>query len=392
MASVCNRPNGHRNISFRGLTSKRHTVRLGKVTRKQAEDVKRRIEALLAATAMHQPPDLDTARWVGGISPRLHAQLARCGLVAGHRMGTVRELVGDFLDNLRGADSTQRHLAEVCDSIVTHFGEGAPIASITEADAEGFRSWLTTHGRRPDRDGNRGPLAAATVSRRTRRAKQVFEYAVKARCLLANPFDRIADWNEENPENDFYVSRELIESVLAEIPDPAFRAIVVLTRYGGLRCPSEVLPLEWADVNWEKQTFLVHAPKTARHKGKAVRTVPLFPEVEEALSALWQAAPEGERLVFPRHQMTNAGLTSKLESACRAAGVPLWPRPQDNMRATRITELLDEFPIKAVEKWVGTSAETILKHYAQVAKEHEVRAANVKMRKSARHPEAKAEK
>ena len=38
-----------------------------------------------------------------------------------------------------------------------------------------------------------------------------------------------------------------------------------LARYGGLRCPSEVVALTWADVDWERGRFLVKAPKTAHH-------------------------------------------------------------------------------------------------------------------------------
>ena len=64
-------------------------------------------------------------------------------------------------------------------------------------------------------------------------------------------------------------------------PNTDWRTIVALCRYGGLRCPSEVLTLKWADVDWEHGRFRVHSPKTEHHPGKEVREVPLFPELRE---------------------------------------------------------------------------------------------------------------
>ena len=77
MASIVNRPNGYKWIQFKGPTKKRHTIHLGQVSRQHAEEFRNRIQSLLAAKIMKSSIDADTARWVAGISPQMHAKVAR---------------------------------------------------------------------------------------------------------------------------------------------------------------------------------------------------------------------------------------------------------------------------------------------------------------------------
>ncbi len=52
MASIATDPNGNRRILFKAKDRKRRTVRLGKVSRKAAEAVARKIESLNSACIM----------------------------------------------------------------------------------------------------------------------------------------------------------------------------------------------------------------------------------------------------------------------------------------------------------------------------------------------------
>jgi integrase len=379
MASVVNRPNGHKWIAFKGPNGKRQTLRLGKATPRQAKDFRDRVERLLFAKLARQTVDQDTARWLGELALAFHSKLIACGLVDGHRIDTVGGLLKDFESSLSVGKSTLQNITVVLNNIREHFGKDCRLTTITSADANVFRGWLKVHGGQYG-----GPLASATVSRRTRRAKQVFKHAVQRGWLPLNPFEGQRRWNEVNRGKDFFVSREIIGSILNEVRNLEFRAIIVLARFGGLRCPSEILPLEWTAVNWDRQTLAVYAPKTDTH-----RVVPLFPELDEALSPLFEAAADGATKLFPRHQITGSGLDKTLERACKRAGVPFWQKPWNNMRGTRVTELQDEYPIKVAADWLGHSPVTALKHYAQVVKEHHARAVaseareKVKLRKSA---------
>ena len=51
----------------------------------------------------------------------------------------------------------------------------------------------------------------------------------------------------------------------------------LLSRYGGLRCPSENLALRWSDVDWERGRLRVPSPKTEHHPGPWPSNYPNLP-------------------------------------------------------------------------------------------------------------------
>ena len=385
MASIVNRPEGHKWIQFKGLAGTRQTLRLGKTNLRRATEFKLRVEFLLSAKAMGHPLDIDTSRWVASLSPDMRGRLAAAGLLQGQvapLAHTVDDMVTRFRESLNVQPSTSRLIAIACQNLVDFCGADKPIALVTDADAKAFRAWLGLRG-----GVKGGKLAEATVSRRTRRVKEAFTFAVNSRWLSDNPFANIKGWNEVNRSKDFHVSMELIQQIVDQVPEFEFAALIVLARFGGLRCPSEVVPLRWEQINWEHETIRVESPKTKRYSQGQNRVVPMFPEIKAFFSRLWEEAEEGAVLVFPSHQVTGARLTNKLRKVAWSAGHALWPRPWQNMRASRETELLSTQPIHVVANWFGHSPAVAIQHYAQIVKEHSAKAVNVKLGKSVlRHP------
>ncbi|MCS7022338.1 MAG: site-specific integrase, partial [Gemmataceae bacterium] len=111
------------------------------------------------------------------------------------------------------------------------------------------------------------------------------------------------------------------------------RLVVALARFGGLRIPSEVFTLRWSDIDLANNRMLVHAPKTARHRGKQTRIIPIFPELRyylEQLRATLPAASPSD-LVIPRCTSQTA-LRTALYQHCRQLGIKPWPKPFQNMR------------------------------------------------------------
>jgi hypothetical protein len=51
-------------------------------------------------------------------------------------------------------------------------------------------------------------------------------------------------------------------------PVDPMAGLIALSRYGGLRVPSEAFPLRWADIDWDGRMF-VRSPKTEHHDGGA---------------------------------------------------------------------------------------------------------------------------
>src|SRR4029453_11508119 len=71
-----------------------------------------------------------------------------------------------------------------------------------------------------------------------------------------------------------------------------------------------------------------------------------------------------------RYRKSNANLRTQLKRIIDRAGMKAWPKLFHNLRASRQTELLDRFPVKAVCTWLGNSQPVALEHYAQVTAEH----------------------
>jgi len=151
--------------------------------------------------------------------------------------------------------------------------------------------------------------------------------------------------------------------------------IVALSRFGGLRCPSEVLSLRWQDVDWEAGRIVVQSPKTEHHVGKASRTIPLFAELRPILAEAFDLAPEGAVYVVDGNHRDsantasgwrNCNLRTQFERIVKRAGLLPWPRLFHAMRASRETELAKEYPIHAVTAWLGNTPRIALKHYLQV--------------------------
>src|SRR5690606_21562039 len=122
-------------------------------------------------------------------------------------------------------------------------------------------------------------LADNHVRRLTGLAKQFFHAAVKDRLIDANPFASLVAAVKGNAERFHFVGLAATQAVLDACPDAEWRLLVALARFGGLRVPSEVLLLCWADVDWERGRIRVRSPKTEHHHGHESREVPIFDEL-----------------------------------------------------------------------------------------------------------------
>ena len=135
------------------------------------------------------------------------------------------------------------------------------------------------------------------------------------------------DLTSDRTKNHF-IDAETAKALLEACPDQEWRVIFALTRYGGLRCPSEVLSLRWSDINWERERFKVHSSKTER-SGKGERVVPLFPELRQELEDLAELVQPGVEVpatdkVIKRYHHTEQNLRKALHRIADHAGVERW--------------------------------------------------------------------
>ena len=106
------------------------------------------------------------------------------------------------------------------------------------------------------------------------------------------------------PDRAFYARPEVAQRIIDRCPCPQWKAIIALSRFAGLRCPSEIVELRWGDINPgrqdERSLMTVRSPKTAAHDGHAVRIVPITPELRPIPQSHFDQAPEGSEAVVPR--------------------------------------------------------------------------------------------
>ena len=355
MASISKEPNGYRTIQFVGGDGKRRSIRLGKVSQRQAEAVKLRVEALNAALISKCPLDGDTAAWVAEIGDDLAAKLAAVGLIPERASAVLGEFLAAYVERRTDIKPRTRINLEACQArLIEFFGKDRPLKSITPGDADAWLLWL------------RERYANGTAGRTVKRAKQFFRSAVRSRLIPSNPFEDVKPPSQVNESRKHFVSQETTRKVLDACPDAEWRLILALCRYGGVRCPSELLPLLWSEVNWGQGRFLVHSPKTEHHEGGADRWVPIFPELRPYLEDAFEAAAPGTVHLINRYRDTNVNLRTQLQRIIRRAGVAAWPKLFHNLRASRETELAATFPLHVVCAWIGNSALIAQKHYLQV--------------------------
>ncbi len=184
--------------------------------------------------------------------------------------------------------------------------------------------------------------------------------------LARNPFAGLKGSVGSNRGRDYFLTREDAAKITDACPDHEWRLIFALSRYGGLRCPSEHVALRWGDVDWERGTMLVRSPKTEHHEGKGTRVVPIFPELRRALDEAWERAEPGVDHIIARYRDAKQNLRTSFRKIIRRAGLEPWPKLFQNLRASRATELANEFPAHVAAAWLGHSTIVANKHYWQV--------------------------
>ena len=348
-------PSGHR----------RQILRLGKVTKRVADEIKIELERIVEIGKSGLPYEERSEKWVVTLPDRLRQRLIELGVIEdGARR--VRTTLSGFIDDYLAARTdvkpgTQSNLRAARIWLEDYFGANREMDSITAGEAELYRAWL----------GTTGGLAENTIRGVCRKARQFFRSAFRQRLIRENPFagmKRLTDLASPK-SRQFYVSRSLAEQVLAHCPTDQWRLIFALCRYGGLRCPTEILALRWSDVDWKKEQFTVNCIKTARHEGRETRTVPLFPELRPFLEACFRAKNKDSEWVISRIRNPKTNLRTQMQRILKRAGIKPWPKLFQNLRSSRQSELIKVHSMEMACEWIGNTPAVALKHYLQITDE-----------------------
>ena len=102
-------------------------------------------------------------------------------------------------------------------------------------------------------------MATTTIHKRIQFARQFMHDAVDWKIIDENPFCKVRTQRSTVKVNEF-VPREVVDKLMKKA-NPVWKVILGLSRYGGLRTPSETLSLRWEDIDWEMNRMSIPEPK-----------------------------------------------------------------------------------------------------------------------------------
>jgi integrase len=306
-------------------------------------------------------PDDETARWITQLDEVMKRRLAKAGLIEAAMAVRLGPFLDDYIHSRKDVKaSTHLVYNHTRRNLVDFFGKNKLLREITEGDADNFRIFLANHEN----------LADNTVRRRMGIAKQYFRAAMRRKLISENPFQGQSCLVRDNRAKNYFITVEEARAVLDACPNAQWRMLFGLCRWGGLRCPSEVLRLTWDDVDWDKRRFTVHASKTEHHVDGGIRQVPMFPELVPLFHDVFDQAEPGEKHVITQYRDPSQNLRTQFKKIIKRAGLTPWPKLFQNLRSTRETELADQYPIQVVCAWIGNSPQVAAKHYLQVREDY----------------------
>ena len=344
-------------------------IYLGKIPQRAADRILGHVEILVAASIGGVAVASATSQWLTEIDDKLAQKLAKVGLIeprVAKEQSAVFTLGGftqAYIDGLNVKASTRMQVNLSRRYLVEYFGEDKPLVEITPGDADDWRRWLSTK------------MGENTVRRHCGRGKQFFRAAARKKLIPESPFVDMKDCKVNgNRERDYFVTLGEAQKVLEGCPDAQWRLLFALSRFGGLRCPSEHSLLKWVDVDFEHGKMTVRSPKTEHHEGHEKRVVPIFSELRPYLEA---ARAEGDKdaeyvITIPAVERFRSGagkkpnLGTQMQRIIRGAGLKPWPKLFHNLRASRQTELAQRFPEHVVCDWIGNSQIVAREHYLRV--------------------------
>lgn len=359
MASLATNAAGRRRILFVAKDGSRKSIYLGKMPKKMAEGVAFRVEQLIASSITGHPPDDVTNRWLNELDVKLYDKLAAVDLVPQREIAKLAPFVDRYIDSRTDAKpNTIRNFKMARKMLVDYFGADRPLRGIKSGEGDEWRQNLVQQG-----------YAEATISKWVKQARQFLKLAQRKGLVDVNPFQDLKAGSQRNEARLEFIERSRTDKVLKACPDTEWQLIIALARYGGLRTPSETVALKWSDIDWAKSRMTVPSPKT-EHQNKPYRVVPIFPELRPYLEAAFEEAPARTVYVVRRYRDETQNLRTQFQRIIRRARVRPWERLFHNLRASRQTELADQFPLHVVTDWIGNSPDIADRHYLKTTEEH----------------------
>jgi integrase len=226
---------------------------------------------------------------------------------------------------------------------------------ITGADVQAYVADRLEAGARP-----------ATVNRELGALRRAFRLGVEHGKIARAPVIRAL--REHNVRTGFF-EREQFEAVRRHLPE-ALRPVVTFAYITGWRLQSEILPLQWRQVDFQAGTVRLEPDTTKNREG---RVFVMTPELRAVLEAQRTATDALQRelgavipWVFHRRGRPIRDFRAAWRRACRAAGCP--GRIPHDFRRTAVRNLERAGVSRsAAMKMTGHKTESVYRRYAIVS-------------------------
>ncbi len=322
------------------IGKKRYSVGLGMLDEADSILAKEHIEHLVDRHVSQRPPHPKTMHWIDTLPAEIHDKLSAIGLVEPRRLvdmpRTLLAFMTAYVDQRTDWKKPENY-RQAIHHLRTFLKKDVSISGLNVADVERWLGWMTNDKKGPQ-------LSPNTAGQHVKRCPHMMRQAIKEKLTTENPFSDVKIDLRSDSSKDYEVTTADAQAILEACPDQEWRTLFALNRFGGLRCPSEVLRVKWSDIAWDRGRLKVSSPKTARY-GKGERIVPLFPELRAELKALQEVYGEGESgdpkspYVIRRYRHSETNLRTAFGRILDRAGIIRFAKPFMNCRTTRRNEL-----------------------------------------------------
>lgn len=225
--------------------------------------------------------------------------------------------------------ATLKHAQRRLELHLRPFFRGRLMATITMADVRAFIAARQTAG-----------AANGEINRELALVKRMYALAMQGGKLHARP--HIPMLREDNVRQGFF-EREQFEAVRDALPAD-LKAVMTFAYLTGWRVTSEVLPLQWRQVDLAAGVVRLDPGSTKNRDGRVLPFGDVLPEIAELLAeqrattrALEQASGQIIPWVFHRAGEQVKDFRGAWRAACRAAGCP--QRIPHDFRRTAVRNL-----------------------------------------------------
>jgi integrase len=251
---------------------------------------------------------------------------------------------------LRGAESYARnHLLP--------FFEGMSIREIDDGQLEKFRRKLPR-----------------SLSAKTKHNIFGLLHKILRDALRAGDIQRIPEFPAikfETPPIK-WIDEEDQELFLAEVHDPVYRAFFLFLMKQGCR-PNEARALKWDRVDWDRNQVRIDAAMDegtfrGHTKTRDIRTLPIHPEVREALESIPTRALSGYVFTYKGLPLNEKTVHKTWRRVTRAAGLDI-SLYQGTKHSGGSQAINAGVPIKVIQKMMGHKDARTTARYLEVATE-----------------------